>query len=523
MPNQNSLTGVSVIVPVNTSDVTGMGAVSADLTVTFDPAILTPNGVTFGTVGSSNGGGRTLNVTNPVAGTLVISIFGGNQFVGSGSLVDLNFNVAGLPGSTSPVNFASFQYNQGPPCGTTNNGSVAVISGTISGTVTYGNILGPPSPRPVPNVALNAAGSPSLSTVTDSFGAYSLGGFGASAYTITPSKTGGVNGAINAFDAAMIVKYVVNLVTFTPTQQIVANVSGAAQVTSFDATLVARYVVQLPSMNNSTGNWIFAPASRTYPNVFANAFNENYSALLMGDVTGNWSDPNSFPGRPANGPERSIAVTAPQMTVKPDRQIIIPIGIQGAANKGIIAYEFELKYDPTVIQPQADPVALAGTASGDLSVAANAQIPGSLKVAVFGPVPINDNGVLLNLRFTAVGAPGSVSTLGWESLLLNEGNPQALPVDGQIELSAAAPNQAEISGKLLSAYGIGVPNTRVTLTDVSGKNLSIISNGFGAYRFGGLQIGETYTISVNERRWRFTPLTVSVANQVVNVDMIAEP
>ena len=500
-----------------------MGAVSSDFTVTFDPAVLAPNGVTFGSVGNSNGGGRTLNVQNPGAGTLVISIFGGNQLVGSGALVNLNFNVVGLPGATSLVALSSFQYNEGPPCGFLNSGRVDVISGTLTGTITYGNILTPPAPRNVPNVTLSAGGAPPVFGTTDSLGTYSLSGFGPGAYTITPTKFGDVNGALNALDAAKIAQYVVNLTPFNPTQQIVANVSGVAPITSFDATLVARYVVQLPPMNDSTGNWIFNPTSKSYPNVFANVSNENYSALLMGDVTGNWNNPISLPERPASGPERSVAVRAPQMVAEPDKRVTIPIGIQGAPNKGIIAYEFELTYDPAVIQPMADTVELSGTASRDLTAVANPQKPGSLRVAVFGTMPINENGILLNLKFTAVGAPGSVSPLKWESLLLNEGNPRVLPVDGQVELSAAAPNQAEISGRLLSGYGEGISGTHVTLTDANGSRRTILSNGFGAFRFGGLDLGETYTISVASRRWRFTPLTVSVVDQAANVDMIAEP
>jgi len=499
-----------------------MGAISADFTVTFDPAVLTPNGVTFGSVGSSNGGGRTINVQNPGAGTMIISIFGGNQFIGSGALVNINFNVVGLPGVSSAIALSSFQYNEGPPCGLLNNGRVEVISGTISGTVTYGNILTAPAPRYVPNVTLSAAGSPPVFTSTDALGTYSLGGFGSGSYTITPTKSGGVNDAINAFDAAQIAQHVVMLLPFNPTQQIVANVSGSDGISGFDATLVARYVVQLPPMNDTTGNWIFNASSNTYPNIFANVSNENYSALLMGDVTGNWNDPISLPGRAATGPERAIAVKAPQMTAVTGQDVTIPIEIQGAPNKGIVAYEFELTYDPKVIQPQANPVTLTNTASRNLTVVANPQKPGSLKVAVFGVTPINENGVLLNLKFTAVGSPGSTSPLIWESLLLNEGNPRVLPVDGQVILSAS-PNQAEITGRLLTPYGEAISGANVTFTAGNGKSISMLSDNRGSYRFGGLTLGETYTISAASRRWKFTPLTVSVLEQSVNVDLIAEP
>ena len=152
---------------------------------------------------------------------------------------------------------------------------------------------------------------------------------------------------------------------------------------------------------------------------------------------------------------------------------------------------------------------------------AHAEEPGLLRVAVYGPLPIDGNGVLLNLRFNAVGAPGTVSPLTWERIMVNEGTPRTTATDGQVELSAAAPNQAEIGGRLLSSMGQGVPNARVTLTDSTGQSRSILSNGFGVYRFGGLQVGQTYTIRVETRAFTFTPLTVSVTGQLVSVDMIA--
>src|SRR5205085_833819 len=132
------------------------------------------------------------------------------------------------------------------------------------------------------------------------------------------------------------------------------------------------------------------------------------------------------------------AVNLPHLVTPANGEIIVPVSIDAANDKGIIAYEFDLKYDPSVIRPAADAVSLAGTISRGLSFAANADSAGILKVAVYGPMPLDGNGVLLNLKFTAVGAPGAVSPLTWQRVLLNEGDPQAIAADGQVELSAAA-------------------------------------------------------------------------------------
>ena len=108
--------------------------------------------------------------------------------------------------------------------------------------------------------------------------------------------------------------------------------------------------------------------------------------------------------------------------------------VQGAADKGIISYEFDLRYDPTVIQPLPVPVDITGTVSIGLVALVNAKEPGLLRVVVYGPLPIDENGVLLNLRFTAVGKAGSVSPLSFERMMFNEGEPLVSVSDGHVEL-----------------------------------------------------------------------------------------
>jgi len=403
--------------------------------------------------------------------------------------------------------------------------------GVINGTITYGNASGLPAPpRFISNVQVNGAGSPPVSYITDGVGPtagqYSLTGFGAGSYTVTPSKTGGVNSAINSFDAGRVAQHVTALNLLTGNARIAADASGNGNINSFDAGQIAAYVVALPPYA-FTGQWRFytvpsipfpvgsTPTSRTYPSVSGTTNGEDYTGILIGEVSGNWVNTGA---RPANGPERQTAAALPRLVAPADGEVLIPVSVQGAANKDIIAYEFNLRYDPSVIQPQADPIDVAGTVSRGLSVVANAAEPGLLRVAVYGAMPIDENGLLINLRFTAVGAPGTVSPLTWEKLIFNEGDPKTLITDGQIELSAAAPNQAEMTGRVVDSMGQAIHNVRVTLTDLTGASRSVMSDNTGVYRFGGLQVGQTFTVSVNAR---FAPLTVSVTGQSINVDMIA--
>jgi len=169
------------------------------------------------------------------------------------------------------------------------------IGPSISGTVTYGNSIGSPALRNVSNVLMSGSGSIQVSALTGFPGGnYTLSGFGSGAYTVTPSKTGGVNGAISSFDAATVAMYAAGTITLSPAQLIVADVSGNGTISSFDAGQIARYASSVPGSGLS-GSWIFTPANRSYTSVTSNVTGENFIALLMGEVSGNWTNTGARP------------------------------------------------------------------------------------------------------------------------------------------------------------------------------------------------------------------------------------
>ena len=60
-------------------------------------------------------------------------------------------------------------------------------------------------------------------------------------------------------------------------------------VSSFDAAQIARFATSSPPFG-VTGTWRFVPASRSYSAVTGDLTGEDFTALLMGDVSGNWSN-----------------------------------------------------------------------------------------------------------------------------------------------------------------------------------------------------------------------------------------
>jgi hypothetical protein len=248
------------------------------------------------------------------------------------------------------------------------------------------------------------------------------------------SKTGGVN-SINSFDAARIAQHVSGSTLLSGNALTVADVSNNNVVSSFDAAQVARYVTSTPPYG-ITGTWKFLPGNRTYSTVNATITGEDYVGLLMGEVSGNWTNTVARPSNGDVGPD-PLTVKLPELWTAFDKEVTVPVTVSAIANKGVISFEFDLRYDPAVLQPFANSVDVSGTVSRGLSVAANATEPGILRVVVYGPMPIDRDGVLLNLRFTAVGKPGSASPLTWERIMFNEGEPRVSTTDGRIELFGA--------------------------------------------------------------------------------------
>lgn len=312
----------------------------------------------------------------------------------------------------------------------------------ISGTITYGNAIGNPAPpRFISNVTLTGNGSPTVTTTTGApgilAGQYSLTGFGSGSYTVTPSKTGGTNGAITSFDAARIAQHASGPPNpqLTGNQLIAADVSGNGIVSSFDAAQVAKYAAGPPFEPPGIGlsaSWKFFPVTRTYASISGDIAGENYVGLLMGEVTGNWTNTGARPS--TRGPERDAVVKLPDIVAAVDKEILVPVTVENVANKNVISYEFNLRYDPSVIQPPSEPVEVKRTVSHGLLVVTNSIEAGLLRVVVYGAMPINEDGVLLVLRFTPVGSVGSVSPLAFEKQVFNEDEFPVTAARGNVRL-----------------------------------------------------------------------------------------
>ncbi len=68
----------------------------------------------------------------------------------------------------------------------------------------------------------------------------------------------------------------------------------------------------------------------------------------------------------------------------------------------------------------------------------------------------------------------------------------------------------------------GLARARVTLTDMNGATRTVQTSLFGYFRFDDVAAGATYIVSVNHKRYLFTPQVISVVEDLTELNFTAE-
>jgi hypothetical protein len=79
---------------------------------------------------------------------------------------------------------------------------------------------------------------------------------------------------------------------------------------------------------------------------------------------------------------------------------------------------------------------------------------------------------------------------------------------------------ATVSGKVTTPNGLGLRNAVVTITDTEGIRRTATTSSFGLYSFSDVDTGETQTVSVTTKRYRFSPQVIQVNGNLSNVDFV---
>lgn len=104
------------------------------------------------------------------------------------------------------------------------------------------------------------------------------------------------------------------------------------------------------------------------------------------------------------------------------------------------------------------------------------------------------------------------------------GQTNALVGENVVVNQAAAPTASgvAVSGRVSTPDGRAIQGAVITITGLNGQVRMARTSAFGYYRLEDVMAGETYLIGVTSKRYQFTPRTISVADELTDLDFIAE-
>lgn len=216
-------------------------------------------------------------------------------------------------------------------------------SSNISGRVRYFS-----SNNGVQNSFLNLTGGMVDAETTDELGYYQFAGLAENLnYTITPQKTGDIlSNTITSYDAALTAQMAFDVFpNITDEHRKAADVTKNGSIQMYDAAMIARYAVGLdPLPETCVGDWAFMPEFRTYLALNSSADDANFTAIVLGDVSGNWSSPPNFAGNDLITGNANFQLEAR----KENGNIIIPF--ISNSQQEIYSYDIIMNFDPTILR-----------------------------------------------------------------------------------------------------------------------------------------------------------------------------
>lgn len=456
MPNVEVDPSEGFTVPVEITNVGDLLSVS--FTVTYDPAVVEVTGVRRGEVIA----GWLFQPNTETAGEIRVSAASLEAALSTGTLFEIDFLAVGARGAGTVLDITRADFNGGGIVADARNGSIQVRQGgSVSGRVTYYSdpTLGVPSVE-IGYFPWEGPFAPAvmLAVQTDWSGYYRVEDTGY--LRVTPwgradSFGGGYpESGISAWDASLVLRYDAGLIPLSDYQLIAGDVNRSGAVNAFDAALIMRKVVGLNLGSHGwSRDWAFVPPVREYDNLQTDLADQDFAAILVGDVSGDWrprvysigGSPLAEPIRVSTGMNDSpswapsslrsfdhilgetsvVLAAAPAL---PGARANVAVRLDGGSGD-VYSLEAVIAFDPTQLRlTKSD---LEGAATNAM-VFLNEIEPGRAKLVMASTEPLSRGEVLVGFRPRLIGAAES-GLLRLERVELNEGGITARPVSANVE------------------------------------------------------------------------------------------
>ena len=429
-------------------------------------------------------------------GQIAIAMAGTTPLASTGVLVWVCFDVVGDIGDTTLLEFKDdlIILNDSTFYATSGIIRVCAEEYDICGQVRY--CL---NDEPVDSAQMMISGGKDDTVYTDAGGNYQFTNLPVGLdYVVRGDKADDDRGAISAFDASVVLRYVVGLLDLSACQMIAGDVTGNCWVNAYDASFILKHVVglitQFPvgkdwkfipdDFSLDTTNWCTAPDSIFYEDLSEDMCCEDWKGILYGDLSGNWYNVLVVQ---RDHPEDVLSrLVVREIQVNPGDEFVVPIQVEDIFE--VYSAELTLSYDNSLLS-------LVSVAPGELLSGYYFEknlIPGEIRLATAGTQPIQGSGELVNLTFKVLpqAQEGITTELQVSHFCLNEASSGGLAFSVSIGAGAAThPMDFSLSQNYPNPFnpeteiGFTVPvacQVQLKIYNVAGQLVKIYQGDYGA-------------------------------------------
>lgn len=307
---------------------------------------------------------------------------------------------------------------------------VDVISHGISGKVRYFR-----NDTPVHNVVLTLENDETdFSGTTDENGNYAFPHITLGEdYHLTPDKADDLGG-LSATDVSKIKRHAAGLYEFDCHEMIAADVTGDGTISGTDASRLIRYIAGYTDcLNTACASWTFAseiiescddwppishPSDKSYTSLNSGRENEDFVAMRLGDVSGNWTpDPGSSATRTVTRHPNPINTL--ELEIDPGSAVSVPIFM--SQEEEIEGIDIVIEFDKEILEPT-EAIFTGGILEGeDYGSEVITNVDGQVTLLIFANAgTLTGTGQIVSLEFDALGDAPVSSRLWLRKFDVNE-------------------------------------------------------------------------------------------------------
>lgn len=392
--------GEIIEVPIKVSQASGLQG--ADIKLNYDSELFKVIDVSKGNLTSN----FELSKNTETKGEILISMASLVAATGSGDLAIIEFEVLDTEKNTSTFDLEYVKLNSKAVESITNGTFKLTDTNYIQGNIYYYN-----GSRRVSNVNLKLEGNKTHKDVSNNNGTFNIRGITNGDYTLTSSKTDEIKD-ITAYDASLILRHAVGLETLNDNQKKAADVDNNGVIDSMDASYVLKHSVGLLDLPfpGQGKVWTFSPDKKDYLNLNSSKNNQNFTAILIGDVSGNWGGNTEISSQSVSKESISIGT----VRVEPGKKVNVPVTYK---SDNLLGTNITISYDESLVSnPQ---VKLADGIS-NMSMLVNDTESGKLIIGLFGTESLDGEGELFNINFDTTNNPGNEVIINIDEININE-------------------------------------------------------------------------------------------------------